>query len=78
MFTVRTRSTTLSQPAALVVVKVWFPDVKYVEPFHWSESQAVTVSVKELELLIVKSKVTVLSQPAAFVNIWVSVLFEDV
>ena len=78
LFIVRTRSTTLSQPAALAVVKVWFPDVKYVEPFHWSESQAVTVSVKELELVIVRSKVTVLSQPAAFVNIWVAVLFEDV
>ena len=41
-------------------------------------SQAVLTSVPTVELLIVKSKVTVLSQPAAFVNIWVAVLFEDV
>ena len=78
LFIERTRSTTLSQPTALVVVKVWFPDVKYVEPFHSSESHADTVSVKELELVIVRSKVTVLSQPAAFVNVWVAVLFEVV
>ena len=41
-------------------------------------SQAVSTSVPVVELLIVKSKVTTLSHPAAFVNIWVAVLFEDV
>ena len=71
MFTVSSRVTTLSQLTALVVVKVWFPDVKYVEPFHWSESQAVTVSVKELELFIVRSKVTVLSQPTLLAVVYV-------
>ena len=55
----------------MAVVKVWFPDVKYVEPFHWSESQAVTVSVKELELFIVRSKVTVLSHPTLLAVVYV-------
>ena len=41
-------------------------------------SQADTTSVLVEELKIVRSKLTVLSQPAAFVNIWVAVLFEDV
>ena len=64
MFTVSCKFTTLSQPTALVVVKVWFPDVKYVEPFHTKLSHAVTGdSVEELELFIVRSKFTVLSHP---------------
>ena len=68
--------TTESQPAAFVKVYVAvlllavyvFPSIQVYE------SQAVITSVPVLLELIVRSKVTTLSQPAAFVKVYVAVL----
>ena len=73
---VKSKVTILSQPTALV--KVWVAVlllVVYVIPsIQVILLQEVCVSIPKLELLIVKSKVTTLSQPAALVKVWVAAL----
>ena len=63
--------TTLSQPAELIRICVAvLLLLVYVTPsIQVRLSQAVTTSVPELELLIVKANVTTLSQPAALVKV---------
>ena len=65
---VRFNVTTLSQPAAFVVVHVGvFVDAVYNVPCHLIESQAVNVSVEVVGTLIVRCKVSVDAQPLALV-----------
>jgi len=61
---VRFNVTTLSQPAAFVVVHVGVVvDEVYNVPCHLNESQAVKVSVDEVGILIIKCKVSVVVHP---------------
>ena len=65
---VRFNVTTLSHPAAFVVVHVGvLVDEVYNVPCHLNESQAVNVSVEVVGTLIVKCKVSVDAQPLALV-----------
>ena len=61
---VRFNVTTLSQPAAFVVVHVGvLVDEVYNVPCHLNESQTVNVSVDDVGTLIVKCKVSVVVHP---------------
>jgi len=65
---VRFNVTTLSHPAALVVVQIGVVvDEVYNVPCHLNESQAVNVSVEAVGTLIVRCKVSVDAQPLALV-----------
>ena len=65
---VRFNVTTLSQPAAFVVVHVGvLVDEVYNVPCHLNESQAVNVSVEVVGTLIVRCNVSVDAQPLALV-----------
>ena len=65
---VRFNVTTLSHPAAFVVVHVGvLVDEVYNVPCHLNESQAVNVSVEVVGTLIVRCNVSVDAQPLALV-----------
>ena len=70
LFIVKSKVTTLSQPAELVNVQVavLLLSVYVLPSIQVYESQAVTISVPVLLLFIVSTKVCVLSHPEALVN----------
>ena len=68
---VKSSVTTESQPAVFtnVSIAVVLLVVYVIPSIHVNASQAVCVSVAELERLIVKSRVTTESQPALFTKV---------